>query len=105
MKPAVENCPYSVESFIYNLEEISWASRVKLPQKGEWTAPPALDVLKFNVDKACKGNSSESRIGGVLRNHKEHILGCFSKQVGYHWAFKHEVLAISMPCFSANNQY
>ena len=42
-----------------------------------WT-PPQLGHLKLNVDGASRGNPSQARGGGILRNHRGRIIFTFS---------------------------
>ena len=60
--------------------------------------PPAIGVLKFNVDGATKGCPGSAGIGGVLRNSCGKVLCLFSCQVGVQRANTAEILAILKAC-------
>lgn len=51
-------------------------------------------TLKFKVDGASQGNQSPCGVGGVLRDYRNMILGFFSLNMGYGWAYEAEVKAI-----------
>lgn len=75
------DCPYDVNQFSTNFCNIKVSKKITLPKVAFWF-PPSLGYLKFNVDGSSQGNPGPCRVGGVLRNHNNEILGYFSKGIG-----------------------
>ena len=65
-----------------------------MPQRLVSWCPPPSGTLKFNVDGASIGNPGPSGAGGVIRDHKNQIVGFFSLNLGFGGAVEAETEAI-----------
>lgn len=87
------SCPYSIDQFVLGYEHVRMPTKVKVRLAQEWV-PPEAGRVKFNVDGSSLGCPGVSGVGGILRNDKRKVLGCFSKATGNLWAYEAEVQAI-----------
>lgn len=55
--------------------------------------PPHHQWVKLNTDGLSKGNSGVAAIGGIFRNFKGYVLGCYSQNIGHKSSFDAEMQA------------
>lgn len=93
IKSLSTRCPYNLEQFSRDFQNIRLEPQVKKKRNTSWM-PPALGVWKVNVDGASRGSPGPSGIGGILKNARNEVKGFFSKNVGRCFAFEAETMAI-----------
>ncbi|KAI9178075.1 hypothetical protein LWI28_022444 [Acer negundo] len=59
-------------------------------------SPPALDWIKVNTNNADMGSPGIDGCGGIFRNCKVFVKGCFAIPLGHVFAFEAELLAASL---------
>lgn len=94
-----KECPYSVNDFLLNFEDVKLFTVKAKIRDNQWTPPP-IGTLNFNVDGSFYGSP---RISGIVKNASRQTIGFFSKAMGNLWAYAAEVKVILHALYFANN--